>query len=136
VRTYKDRLTQLVAAPSVSCTHPEWDMSNQAVCALLAEWFERIGFHCEIQAVPDCPGKFNMLAVKGKGGGGLVLAGHSDTVPCNPELWHQDPFQLLDRDQRFYGLGATDMKGFFPVVLAALEQIGERDLRQPVIVLA
>lgn len=135
-RTYRDRLAQLVATPSVSCTHPDWDMSNQAVCELLAEWFGAIGFRSEVQAVPDCPGKFNMLAVKGRGPGGLVLAGHSDTVPCNPELWQQDPFQLLDREQRFYGLGATDMKGFFPVVLAALEQLTDVEFHQPVMVLA
>lgn len=136
INTYKHRLAQLIAIPSVSCTHPDWDMSNRGVCELLAEWFDRIGFQCELQAVPDSPGKFNMLAVKGQGNGGLVLAGHSDTVPCNPELWQQDPFQLMDRDQRFYGLGATDMKGFFPIVLAALEQLSDREFLRPVIVLA
>src|SRR5690554_1930768 len=102
MRTYKYRLAQLIAAPSVSCTHPDWDMSNEKVCHLLADWLDGLGFRCAVQAVPDRPGKFNMLAVKGQGSGGLVLAGHSDTVPCDPELWQQDPFRLLDRDQRFY----------------------------------
>lgn len=72
IKTYKHRLAQLVATPSISCTHPDWDMSNKKVCHLLADWLDSLGFHCEVQAVPDHPGKFNMLAAKGQGSGGLV----------------------------------------------------------------
>ncbi len=133
---FKERLAKLVAAPSVSCTQPDWDMSNLGVCNLLAGWLEPLGFKVEVQAIPGWPGKYNVIAVKGSGPGGLVLAGHTDTVPCDPELWQQDPFVLVEREQRYYGLGATDMKGFFPVVLAALEQLATANFRQPVIVLA
>lgn len=135
-KRFKEQLTALVAAPSVSCAQPELDQSNLPVLGLLANWLEDLGFKCEVQAISGWPGKANLVAVKGSGPGGLVLAGHSDTVPCNPELWQQDPFVLADRDNRFYGLGATDMKGFFPVILAALERYQNKDFDEPVFVLA
>ena len=132
---YRERLAQLVALPSVSSTQPSCDMSNLQVCERLGEWFEAIGFEVQIQAVPGWPGKYNMVAVKGRGPGGLVLAGHTDTVPFDESRWQQDPFSLTERDGRLHGLGATDMKGFFPAVMAALETLGDTELKQPLIVL-
>ncbi|MBX2858079.1 MAG: acetylornithine deacetylase [Cellvibrionaceae bacterium] len=135
---FKQQLSELIATPSISCASPRLDTSNEGVIHLLANWLEHLGFCCDIMPVADHPGKSNLIATLGKGSGGLVLAGHSDTVPCNPELWHQDPFTLADKDQRFYGLGATDMKGFFPVVLAAVTALSDKlqRLQQPLIVLA
>lgn len=136
LHNFQSQLAALVGAPSVSCTSPEFDQSNHLVVSLLANWLEPLGFRCEIQSIAGWPGKYNLVAVKGAGAGGLVFAGHTDTVPCNPELWQQDPFTLMEKDGRFYGLGATDMKGFFPVVLAALEKFRDTELREPVIILA
>ncbi|HRH77454.1 MAG TPA: acetylornithine deacetylase [Cellvibrionaceae bacterium] len=130
------RLAQLVKIPSVSSTDARWDMSNRAVVEILAQWLEPLGFNCQLHAIDNSPGKFNLIAQRGSGPGGLVLAGHTDTVPCNPERWAQDPFSLTERDGRLYGLGATDMKGFFPCILAALEQLPPADFKQPLIVLA
>lgn len=135
-KRFTEQLAALVASPSISCAHPEIDQSNLPVLGLLATWLEDLGFNCQIQAIAGWPGKANLVAVKGSGPGGLVLAGHSDTVPCNAELWQQDPFTLTERDNRFYGLGATDMKGFFPVVLAALERYKDEDFVEPVFLLA
>ncbi|MEY4589200.1 MAG: hypothetical protein RL497_1276 [Pseudomonadota bacterium] len=133
---YFQRLTQLVKAPSVSSKDARWDMSNLAVVELLAQWLEPLGFKCQIVPIDQCPGKANLIAQRGSGPGGLVLAGHTDTVPCNPERWAQDPFSLTERQGRLYGLGATDMKGFFPCVLAAIEQIQHAGFKQPLIILA
>ncbi|WP_339067056.1 acetylornithine deacetylase [Teredinibacter turnerae] len=135
-RLFTRRLADLIAQPSVSCTSPQLDMSNRNVVELLAEWLAAKQFQVEFQELPD--NKANLIATRGSGPGGLVLSGHTDTVPCNPDRWEQDPFTLSSRDNRFYGLGATDMKGFFPVVLAALDRLDEHldKLQQPVIVLA
>ena len=43
-----------------------------------------------------------------------MLAGHTDTVPLDQALWSVDPFALTEKDNKLYGLGITDMKGFFP----------------------
>ena len=82
------------------------------------------------------PGKFNLLATYGRGPGGLVLSGHTDTVPCNPEKWTSDPFTLTERDGKLYGLGTCDMKGFFALALEALEQVRDKTFHQPLMILA
>lgn len=53
-----------------------------------------------------------MLASCGQGAGGLLLAGHTDTVPFDDGRWTRDPFTLTEHDGKLYGLGTADMKGF------------------------
>src|SRR5690606_30733493 len=81
-------------------------------------------------------GKYNMLATLGEGDGGLVFAGHSDTVPYDEHSWHSDPLSLTERDGKLYGLGATEMTGFFPAVLEAVRLIEPAKLTRPIMVLA
>ena len=131
----KTRMNQLIASPSVSCTHPDIDMSNLAVIELLADWFERLGFDIEIQHLAQ-PGKANLIATLGTGPGGLVLSGHTDTVPFNEKRWSSDPLTLTEKDNRLYGLGTCDMKGFFSVVIEAVLPYLNKPLQQPLIVLA
>lgn len=84
--TLKDQFAALIAAPSVSCTQPALDQSNRQVIDLLAGWLGDLGFKCDIQQVS--PGKFNLLASRGTGPGGLVLAGTATRCPmtnsCGP----------------------------------------------------
>jgi acetylornithine deacetylase len=136
INRYIKQLRELVALPSVSCANPRLDMSNKAVVDTLANWFEPLGFDCRILPVAGYPGKYNLIASKGQGDGGVVFAGHTDTVPYNAERWQQDPFTLMEKDDRLYGLGATDMKGFFPIVWAALQAFKNLPLKEPVIILA
>ena len=138
--TLTERFRELIAAPSISSALPEYDSSNRRVIELLATWLEDLGFSCEIMKVPqERPGeddKFNLIATLGSGPGGLVLSGHTDTVPCNPEKWQSDPFTLTERDGRLYGLGTCDMKGFFALALEAAEKFRDTPLQQPLIILA
>ncbi|WP_344799591.1 acetylornithine deacetylase [Litoribacillus peritrichatus] len=131
-----DRMSTLIALPSVSCTHPDMDMSNLPVIEALADWFERMGFAIEIQHVPNQPGKANLIATLGSGPGGLVLSGHTDTVPFNENRWNSNPLKLDQRDNKLYGLGTCDMKGFFSVVIEAVLPYLDKPLQQPLIVLA
>lgn len=130
----KDRFAQLLALPSVSCTQPALDQSNRPVVELLATWLGDLGFACELQEI--APGKFNLLASLGSGPGGLVLAGHTDTVPYDESLWKSDPLRLDERDGRWYGLGSCDMKGFFAIAIEALLPLLDQPLRQPLLILA
>ena len=129
-------LSSLIQTPSISCTDKKLDLSNKPVIDLLASWFSDVGFHCEIDPLPDEEGKYNLIATLGTGSGGLVLAGHTDTVPYDLNSWQHDPFKLTEADNRFYGLGICDMKGFFALVLEAVKPFIGRPLKQPVIVLA
>ena len=135
IHRFSSRLNQIIATPSVSCTAPEFDMPNVAVAELLATWFEDLGFKAVVSPVEGAPGKANFIASYGRGEGGLVLSGHTDTVPCNPDQWQQDPFMVSDREQRFFGLGVADMKGFFPTVVAALERCDLKKIQRPLIIL-
>lgn len=136
LKPYRDRLAQLVAVPSVSSPSVQWDMGNRGVIDVLANWCNDLGFATEIMPIPGRPEKANLIATLGSGPGGLVLAGHTDTVPYDENRWQHDPFRLTEQNDRLYGLGATDMKGFFPVALAAAEQFAKGQLQQPLIILA
>ena len=120
-KTIIDQLHQLVSTPSVSSTDPSWDQGNRAVIDLLAGWLSDLGFHAEILNVSTDGSKANLIATLGSGPGGLVLSGHTDTVPYDDGLWKSNPLAITERDNRLYGLGSTDMKGFFP--LAALKKM-------------
>lgn len=135
LKTYQTQLAQLVALPSVSCGVASWDMPNLPVIELLASWFGDLGFSTQIIPLAQT-GKANLIATLGTGDGGLVLAGHSDTVPYDDNRWSNDPFKLTEKDGKLFGLGATDMKGFFPVILAAVKPFLDKPLKHPLIVLA
>ena len=130
----QEQFAALIAAPSVSCTQPSLDQSNGPVIDLLANWLTELGFACEIQQVE--PGKFNLIATFGSGPGGLVLAGHSDTVPYDEALWTTDPLKLTEVDGRWVGLGSCDMKGFFALAIEAVRGLIDQPFKQPLIILA
>ena len=64
--------------------------------------------------------------------GGIVLSGHTDVVPVDGQDWSSDPFAMVERDDRLFGRGACDMKGFIAVALAAVPQFVSQDLKKPI----
>lgn len=130
------RIRQLIATPSVSSVSPQFDQSNQAVIELLATWLEDAGFHVQIQTVVEHPRKSNLIATRGAGAGGLVLAGHTDTVPFDAAHWRFDPFGGVIANERLYGLGAADMKSFLALAIAAAQEFSAHDMRQPLVIVA
>ncbi len=126
----------LLARPSVSSAQPTLDMSNLGVIELLANWLNDLGFDVRVTPLADAPQKANLVATLGRGPGGLVLAGHTDTVPYDEALWHSDPFGGTVRGGRLYGLGASDMKSFFALAIEALAPYRDKPLQQPLILLA
>lgn len=125
-------MRELIAMPSISSSDPAFDQGNALVIEQLAQWCESLGFEVETQ--PVSPGKFNLIARLGgvpDQPGGLILSGHTDTVPCNPELWQSDPFKGTERDGRLYGLGSADMKGFFALALEAVTFFDAGKLQRP-----
>lgn len=136
IATIKQQLAELVAIPSVSAVDAAFDMSNLGVVDRLADWYSAAGFELERQVVCEKPEKQNLIATLGRGEGGLLLSGHTDTVPYDTTRWDSDPFVLDERDGCWYGLGSADMKCFFPIVLAALEGIDPGALKKPLRMLA
>ncbi|MCP5159143.1 MAG: acetylornithine deacetylase [Gammaproteobacteria bacterium] len=130
------RIQQLIATPSVSSVSPQFDQSNRSVIDLLAGWLEDLDFSVCIESLPERPDKANLIATLGSGSGGLVLAGHTDTVPFDAGRWRFDPFGGVIIDDRIYGLGSADMKSFLALAIDAAREFAAGDLRQPLIILA
>lgn len=76
----------------------------------------------EVVLIPDAGGqKANLFATVGPSGiGGVMLSGHVDVVPVEGQVWTVPPFALTEREGRFYGRGAADMKGFCAAAVAAM----------------
>lgn len=134
--TFTNLYKDLIAIPSISSTDSSWDQSNLTVINLLASWLEELGFSNEITEVEQAPGKYNLIATYGSGDGGLLLAGHTDTVPYDEAGWQTDPFTVVEKDNRFYGLGTIDMKGFFAFVIEVLKNTDLSKLNKPLRILA
>lgn len=137
------QLQTLVSSCSISSPDPAWDTSNRGVIETLAGFAEGAGFSVNVQALDEDPkGKANLIARLGPEGspeacpGGLVLSGHTDTVPYDEGGWTTAPLALTERDNKLFGLGSADMKGFFPVVMAAVSELDPRALRAPIYLLA
>lgn len=129
----REMIAQLIAQPTVSSRgDPALDRSNCAVIDLVSDWAGACGFAVRVLDVPGKPGKHNLVASLGEGPGGLVLAGHADTVPWDAERWRFDPFRATEHEGRLYGLGACDMKSFLALALEAACGFAPTRLRRPV----
>ena len=130
-----EMVRSIIATPSVSSTLSRFDQSNLAVVDLLANWLEPLGFSINIKRIPNHKGKANLIATLGTGTGGLVLSGHTDTVPYDEHLWQSDPLTLLERDNRWFGLGVCDMKSFLALCVTAVEPYVGAKLKHPLVIL-
>jgi acetylornithine deacetylase len=99
------------------------------------ELIECIADHLRSLRVPlrltydDTRRKANLFATLGTGKpGGLVLSGHTDTVPWDGQAWSDDPLSGTVRDQRLYGRGSADMKGWMGLVVAQTAAWQQADL--------
>ncbi|EEW12070.1 acetylornithine deacetylase [Vibrio mimicus] len=124
----------LISTSSISSTDARWDEGNEQVIAKLADWLSALGFAIQIEQV--APNKQNLIAKLGNGEGGLLLAGHSDTVPFDEGRWNYNPHALTQANNRFYGLGTADMKGFFAFIYEAVKKVDWSKQTKPLYVLA
>ncbi len=122
----RDILTRLVA----------FDTTSRGTNLPLIEWLEDflrpLGAH--LVRVPNSEGdKSNLWARFGPDQpGGIVLSGHTDVVPIDGQPWTTNPWDLIDKDGKWFARGTTDMKGFIALALAHAEAISWIDLKAPV----
>jgi acetylornithine deacetylase len=109
-------IDRLIAFPTVSRD------SNLGLIEYVRDELKRIGVRSHL--VYDAGGrKANLFATLADDPeriktGGLVLSGHTDTVPVDGQDWSSDPFKAAHRDGRIHGRGTADMKGFIAIALA------------------
>ncbi|MFO1122046.1 MAG: acetylornithine deacetylase [Hyphomicrobiales bacterium] len=77
--------------------------------------------------------KTNLFATIGPAiAGGIVLSGHTDVVPVDGQDWTSAPFALTAREDRLFGRGTCDMKGFIAVCLAMVPRFKAARLTSPI----
>jgi acetylornithine deacetylase len=105
--------------------------SNVPMMDYVADVLKQMGL--DVQAFPSPDGKkVNLFATLGpRDVGGLMLAGHTDTVPVEGQAWDTDPFTLTERDGKFFGRGTADMKSFIVQAILAAEALRGRKLKLP-----
>ena len=119
-------LAELIAFPTVSAD------SNVELITYAAEQLGRCGASMTISR-DESGSKANLFATIGpEGDGGIVLSGHTDVVPAEPEEWTGDPFAMRSSDGLLYGRGSCDMKGFIAAALATAPLFASKDLKRPV----
>ena len=72
------------------------------------------------------PGRVSVIArVEGSDSSkpALVVHGHTDVVPAQPDNWSVDPFGGVIKEGMLWGRGAVDMKNMDAMMLTALEDI-------------
>ncbi|MEV0002775.1 M20/M25/M40 family metallo-hydrolase [Micromonospora sp. NPDC050980] len=87
----------------------------------VAEKLAEVGVDAEIHE--SAPGRANLVArIPGAepGRDALLVHGHLDVVPADPDEWSVHPFSGEVRDGYLWGRGAIDMKDFDAMVLAVV----------------
>ena len=76
---------------------------------------------------------FSTISGKQKlNGGGIILSGHTDVVPASAKDWSSDPFVATEKDNKIYGRGSCDMKGFIACSLALAPYFASQNLKKPI----
>ena len=138
-----DRLTRMVAIPSVGGTPAESEVQHQ-----LAGWLDDLGCDvdtwridlAETAAAADAPGQeverteawgvVGTLPAEESGPPALILSGHTDVVPPGDRsVWDGDPFVARVRGGDLHGRGACDMKAGVIASLAALAAVRRTGVR-------
>ena len=106
--------------------------SNLPLIDFAQELLEAGGARCR-RTFDESRSKANLFASLGPDEpGGYVLSGHTDVVPVDGQDWSSDPFKPEVREDKLFGRGACDMKGFVGVALAMVPEISTAKLNKPI----
>jgi acetylornithine deacetylase/succinyl-diaminopimelate desuccinylase-like protein len=86
----------------------------------------------DIETYETAPGRSNLVArIEGRVADAptLLLMGHTDVVPVNPEGWRRDPFGAELIDGEVWGRGAVDMLNLTASMAVAVRHLAESGFR-------
>jgi acetylornithine deacetylase len=99
--------------------------SNLELIHFVRDELKRLGVTSRL-SFNDGKTKANLFATLGEGKpDGIILSGHTDTVPWDGQDWSADPLSAQVQDGRLYGRGSADMKSFIAIALAHATQFLE-----------
>jgi acetylornithine deacetylase len=111
--------------------------SNLPLIHCVQEFLQDHGISCRL-TYDDSRQKANLFAVipasDGSVSDGIILSGHTDVVPVKGQSWSSDPFVLTQVDDKLFGRGTCDMKGFIAAVLALVPEFHAAKLAKPIYV--
>jgi acetylornithine deacetylase len=92
--------------------------SNLPLIHFIRDELTRLGVSSRLTFNADRT-KANLFATLGEGKpAGVILSGHTDTVPWDGQQWASDPLDPVVRDGKLFGRGSADMKSFIATALA------------------
>ncbi|MGR3491376.1 MAG: acetylornithine deacetylase, partial [Shimia sp.] len=100
-----DWVEEYLSSHGITC-HRDWDQTG-----------EKANLYCHIGPEME---------------GGVVLSGHTDVVPVDGQDWTVDPWVVTEKDDKLYGRGTTDMKGFVALAVAAAPKMARAGLKRPI----
>lgn len=101
--------------------------SNLELIHFIRDHLARLGVKSRLTFNEDKT-KANLFATLGEGKpAGIILSGHTDTVPWDGQDWSMDPLSALVQDGKLYGRGSADMKAFIGVAVSQAEQFLNSD---------
>jgi acetylornithine deacetylase/succinyl-diaminopimelate desuccinylase-like protein len=110
---------KLIAIPSYVSS----DVNERAIGEFVFTYLKKNYPWLRVQKQIVKSGRFNIVATDGYPVK-IIICGHLDTV--NPgSAWRIDPLKPFVKDNRLYGLGATDMKGSLAALLIALKNFSQ-----------
>lgn len=106
--------------------------SNLALIEYLANRLNDLGANIDYSYDNDKQ-KANIFATLGENTqDGIVLSGHTDVVPVQGQNWHSDPFIALEKDDKIFGRGSCDMKGFIAASIATAHEFKAKKHTKPI----
>jgi len=123
---HHDLLKQLIAVDTTS------RQSNLELIDVVRNLLDSVGVSSDLVSNHDGT-KANLFASIGPiERPGVVFSGHTDVVPIDGQDWSSDPFDMTVINDKLFGRGAADMKGFIAVMLSLVPVLVERKLERPV----
>ena len=121
-----DIMTALIEFPTISSE------TNLPLVDWVEDYLGTHGIEAHRWVDPDQPHKAALFAHVGPWEeGAIVLSGHTDVVPVEGQDWSSDPFQVVERDGKYFGRGTCDMKGFDALAIWALVEAKRRGVKRP-----
>lgn len=92
------------------------------VAAVLRDRLESSPVEFSVETTEVLPDRPNVVATAGDPSRGhVLLTGHTDVVPADPDQWTGHPYELATTDGRLVGRGISDMKGSLAAKVVAAE---------------
>ena len=101
---------------------------EEQAAKFIRDYLSRLNIESEL--IEFEPGRFNLVAILGKGSSGLMLNGHMDTVPLGDTPTYANGELAKVSGGNLYGRGAADMKGSLAAILASLRGLEQNKFKR------